>query len=693
LIERGFIGMCGIYGIWHRDGQPVELPNLQQATATLHHRGPDDEGYLLVDPKRDQLFHCGGSDSYERLHLPPLATFADAQVELAFGFRRLAILDLSPAGHQPMASGDGRYWIIYNGEVYNYVELRQELQALGHTFHTGTDTEVILAAYGEWGSGCLHRFNGMWAFAIWDRIEQRLFLARDRFGVKPLYYVNQGQTFAFGSEIKALVGGHGLPFRPNGKMIYRYILANILPNPQLPETFFEGVLSLPPGHHLTVDRVGLTVQRYWHLPYAQAVTSPADVDGLVAAYREQFTDAVRLRLRADVPVGTCLSGGLDSSSIVCTLNQMLSAGSADEPFHQNGMERAGQQTFSAVYTTPGRHNERPYIEQVLQRAPGVEGHFTIPTAERLHADLHRYLWHQDEPCLSTSPFAQWCVMQEARANGVTVLLDGQGADETLAGYRPYGVFLLELLQQGGWAHLPQAMRTIGNVTGLAPHTLLQQTLLASVPDGTFMTGRRLWWRNQGLFDLFQPAFADRWQTSIADGYPYEKATSLGQHLHFKLLVSLPELLRYEDRNSMAHSIEARVPFLDYRLVEFTFTQVAALRIRDGWTKWVLRKAMEDIVPQEIVWRRDKIGFETPQNDWVAALLQLEPDLFGPGAYSGEYLNLTTVRQRLSTLQQERGKPNRSLLWRLINLELWLRLWQGSSPLNPAQSRVATVPVQ
>lgn len=667
--------MCGIFGVWQRTDAPVNLSHVQQATTLLRHRGPDDEGYLLIDTKRERVISCGGLDTNPQLALPAITAFYSEQFTLAFGFRRLAILDLSPAGHQPMVSADGRFWIVYNGEVYNYLELKKELGALGHAFRSGTDTEVILAAYKEWGAACLQRFNGMWAFAIWDQVQQTLFLARDRFGIKPLYYTVgiDASHFAFASEIKALVGPQGIPFQPSGKMIYRYLLAGTLPNPQNEETFFTGVSSVPPGHYLIVSRQELTVERYWTLRSSTSSIRLNNVTQMVDAYRDQFTNAVQLHLRADVPVGTCLSGGVDSSSIVCMINQLLSVPTSGVDVDA-ALSRYQQQTFSAVYATEGRYNERTHIEKVLASVR-ASGHLTFPTAERLHDELHQLVWHQDEPFLSPSPFAQWCVMQKAREQGVTVLLDGQGADETLAGYRPYGIFLRELLP-GGVGQFPVALREIRQVTGLSGGTLLRQTLMSSLPEQIFSFLRNRWWQMRGAQAIFRSEFAHQWKDSIADGY-YLHTKNLNDHLQHGLLVGLPHLLRYEDRNSMAHSIEARVPFLDVQLVEFSFNQAAPLRIYQGWTKWILRKAMEGSVPAEVLWRKDKVGFETPQEEWLTSLLTQDPNFLGSSALSGKFLNLPLVRQRLAAMLQER-QPNRSLLWRLLNLETWLRVWQRTA---------------
>ncbi len=418
--------MCGIYGIWHTDGAPVDVAALRRQTERIRHRGPDDEGYLLADTASGATTPYGGPDSAAALCLAPLGSI-QATGDLAFGFRRLAILDLSPAGHQPMSDPSGRLWIVFNGEIYNYRALRAELESAGHSFRSGSDTEVILAAYAEWGQGCLQRLNGMFAFAIWDARRRELLIARDRFGIKPLYYIWNGRTLAFASEIKALAGRDATPFAPDDRQVYRFLVSGLLPNPQSGETFFGGVRSLPPARWLRLSNGKLAEGQYWRLDIHQtAEQSAADA---AEEYGALFADAVRLQLQSDVPVGTCLSGGLDSSSIVCTINRLMAAGGA--PTNQLGEH---QKTFSAVYTTEGRYNERAYVEQLVA-ATSAEKNLTFPSAERLWADAERLVWHQDEPFQSTSIFAQWCVMSAVRERGVTVLLDGQGADETLAGYR------------------------------------------------------------------------------------------------------------------------------------------------------------------------------------------------------------------------------------------------------------------
>jgi asparagine synthase (glutamine-hydrolysing) len=660
--------MCGIFGVWHRDRQPVDLTAVQYATTILRHRGPDDEGYLLVNTQTGQTVACGGKDTDPRLHLPRIEAFFDTPFDLVLGHRRLAILDLSPAGHQPMGGEPGAVWLVYNGEIYNYLELRAELQEYGHIFRTDTDTEVIRAAYQHWGPECLSRFNGIWAFTLWDHARQCLFMARDRFGVKPLYYSEQDGKFAFASEIKALVGRQGIRFDPDDTAIYQYLVDGVLPNPQGGQTFFRGVQGLPPGHAMTVQRHAATRQRYWTLPSpAQRLPQGAAVDA-VARYRELFLDAVRLQLRADVPVGTCLSGGLDSSSIVCAVHRFMT---------QEGLSTAQigekQKTFSAVYHTAGSYNERPYIETVLH-ATSAEGNFTFPSGEWLQQDMERLVWHQEEPFQSTSIFAQWCVMSKVRERGVKVLLDGQGADELLGGYRPFDQFLSDLLRQGHLAQLFAEVRALSTHSDSPISPVLVRALAWQLPAQWWEPIRHYRARKRRDEAMLQADFAAQYAAAaLPDWWPRSVHRHLESHLrHLVEESSLPHLLRYEDRNSMAFGIEARVPYLDHRLAQFIFRDAPGWRLHQGWTKWIMRKAMAGTVPDAIVWRRDKVGFETPERTWVHQWCHTAPDLFGEKAHSGVYLDLGAVRRRLASWTAQDGAAR--LLWRWINLEVWLRVW-------------------
>lgn len=662
--------MCGICGIWNRDGSPVDLETLRQAATAIRHRGPDDEGYLLVNTAEGRVVLCAGENSAPELALPALNSFAGQHFDLAFGFRRLAILDLSPAGHQPMSSHDGRYWIVFNGEVYNYIELRRELASKGYRFNTGCDTEVILAAYAEWGADCLRRFNGMWGMAIWDNKERRLFVARDRLGVKPFYIADGvGRRFAFGSEIKALIASGLVPFRPSRMAVAQFVARNGFLSHQEGSTFFEGVRSLPAANYALITAGTSRQRQYWSLA-PDSVGRGESRAKVVEQYRDLFTDSVRLRLRADVPVGTCLSGGLDSSSIVAVAGQLM------QREHAVSLERLGshQQTFSAVYDTDGPWNERAHMERVVARTHAA-ANYIFPSADRLWRDLESLVWHQDEPFPTTSIFAQWCVMSLAHERGVTVLLDGQGADEVLAGYRPYAVWLGELLRRGRLLQAAREAGEIKSVTGLDPLKLIGRGVVQQLPAPFLrkVRGRRV---DAALGrSCLQPDLAAEFGASpLAMGNAYADLSNMNAHLARQLEEdSLPNLLRYEDRNSMAFSIESRVPFLDYRLVEYVFAHATDLRIHRGWTKWIHRAAVMQSLPREVVWRRDKVGFETPEKQWFRDGRDHLMDLLGSAGAASDYLDMPAVRREAPGLI-ERGETGQ--VWRWVNLALWLRCFSS-----------------
>jgi asparagine synthase (glutamine-hydrolysing) len=662
--------MCGIFGIWNLDGQLVEPHVLKWATNRMRHRGPDDEGYLLVDPKSGDTQACAGKDTDTRLKLQPLEFFHSNRFSLAFGFRRLAILDLTPLGHQPMTSENARYSIVFNGEIYNYKELRNELLSLGYTFRSNTDTEVVLVAYQHWGQDCLTLFNGMWAFAIWDSKAKILFLARDRFGIKPLYYTWQKNVFTFASEIKALVGLHGIPFEPDPSAFNNFLTLGIKPDPQNNRTFFSDVNSLPPGCAARVtfqnfEKKDLEIYRFWKLEVCGSDLPQSSLQECVEEYRAIFDDAVRLRLQSDVPVGTCLSGGLDSSSIVSTINHFLS--SREIPLNQLGPR---QHTFSSVYTTQAPYNERNFIEMVLAQTQ-TEKNFTFPTNQGLQNDLERLLWHQDEPFSGTSIYAQWCVMKLVQERSVKVLLDGQGADEVLAGYRPFCPYLADYLRHGAFSNAVQEMRAISHNTDGSGWPYFAMAIGSLLPLGI----------PDFLQSLLRPMDkniinADFFGMRQSNNVLYRRplSISLDEYLIHEVESSLPNLLRYEDRNSMAFGVEARVPFLDYRLVEYSFTKARPWRIYQGWTKYILRKAMEYRVPNEILWRKDKVGFGTPQNEWLRSLVNSDNHLFCKGSASEGYINLKTARNRIQKWK-EHGRGSDNLIFRLLLLEKWLQIWQ------------------
>ncbi len=654
--------MCGIAGVIDMKAEQAAR-HLAEMAATMRHRGPDDEGFVIF---RGGAAHpARGDDSAPGLpDMPHIDTFAAEPCRVGLAHRRLSILDLSPAGHGPMARGD--LWITYNGEIYNYLELRSDLSTRGYVFQTQTDTEVILAAYDAWGTDCLARFNGMFAFALWDARAGRLFCARDRFGIKPFYYFFQDGYFAFASEIKALTANPCVPRRARPAALYDYLANGFVTWPH--DTFFEGIRQLAGGEALTLPAEGTPhTWRYYDLPYQTHYTTP-DYPAMAEGLRDLLTDAVRLRLRSDVPVGSSLSGGLDSSSIVSLANLLLQQEGGVRPEAIPDQQRV----FCVVY--PGEaFDEQRYMDAIIAQT-GARASFTQPDSARLWAELPAFAWHQDEPVNASNNYAQYCVMQLARAGGVTVLLDGQGGDEVLGGYTfYYGYLLAQALREGRIRRAAHELRGARANSNASWASLGAMTGWNVAPGGL----RRLGWALGGArllshqplpAEMLAPEFVARHQQAAQ--MKHNPFPTLAEKLHQDVLqTNLPALLRYEDRNSMAFSIEARVPFLDHRLVEYAFRLGADAHIRDGWTKAVLRDAMRDHLPAMIHQRRDKEGFTTPHQRWLAELTPQINAFFAEDVRAAPYI-------APEALEQLRGPQAGTMqgVWRLLNLESWLRVF-------------------
>lgn len=623
--------MCGIAGLIRFDGQQVD-PNILARMAKIQsHRGPDDEGLWVED-------------------------------NVGFAFRRLAILDLSSAGHQPMFSPDGKLVVVFNGEIYNHSDLRQELQQHGYNFRSSSDTEVILAAYAQWGLECLNRFNGMWAFALWDIVQNRLFCARDRFGIKPFYYHKNGNRFIFASEIKALLTDIETPRQPNEISIYTYLVFGQVHFDE--QTFFAQISQLSAGHYLIVDNQNITIERYWHLDPNSYNPHIKDKDA-IENFRDLFFDSVRLRLQSDVPIGTCLSGGLDSSAIVCVANQIL-FGNQKKP--DRTIVAGQQKVFSACYSDP-IYDERQWIEPVIAKT-GAASHYTFPGDQGLLEDIEEMIWHQEEPVAGTSIYAQWCVMRLARQEGAVVMLDGQGGDEVMCGYQRYY-----------WDYIAGLIRSFKAEEFLQAFAQPWGTRTKPGLEDWLKVGRRLLPSSYQLFPSLLYKYVQRnkwlgeslqlWQTRF-QGYS-DHPSFVGQSLERDLLAeSLPALLKYEDRSSMSHSIEARVPFLDYRLVEFMYSLPDHMKIRNGQMKWLLRQALKEILPIEVVNRRSKMGFATPENHWLSQnWLYIQHKFFPEKAIERDWLKREAITELLKTPTSLKSLDFH-LVWRWINIEIWLR---------------------
>jgi len=633
--------MCGI---WFSIGFAPDPARID----LVAHRGPDGRGWNVFDSSAGRV---------------------------AMGHRRLSIIDLSDAASQPMAYADDRYWITYNGEIYNYIELRRELEDLGHRFCTQSDTEVLLAAYAEWGEAALDRLVGMFALVIWDNAAQVAFAARDRFGIKPLYLYAAPGGMAFASEIKQLVGLPGLRSRLNIARAYDFLSSGIMEHTG--ETLFTGIEQLRGGECVRLDlqhwRPGepMPVRRWY------AILSPGTLalDERDAAERfgALLAQSVHLHLRSDVPVGTCLSGGLDSSSIVCLMaRELVAAG--------NG---AQVNTVSACYDVKAV-DERPFMEAVVRQAHCIP-HWCHPRVEDAFAQAERITWYQDEPYGSTSIFAQWSVFAAARDAGIKVMLDGQGADEQLAGYHGgFSYYYRSLIRRRRFAALARAMieRHRWHGTSLADEARI--FVLPLLP--TFLV-RRLRRERHALLqhnwldgEALRPHLGRSAFETAREAIGLPEITDIG-NLCVAMTQSsnLTMLLRWEDRNSMAHSIEARVPFLDHRLVELSIALGERHKMVGGDTKRVLRRAMAGILPESVRRRRDKLGFATPEEAWFRGPLResvvggIEQTL----AWFPGLLNPAGVRAHAADMLDGRRSLDFSL-WRIVNLGIWGRLFGVSA---------------
>ena len=655
--------MCGIAGLYRSRGR-VDLGRLHHMANLLRHRGPHDFGLVLVDPRGGQALTLGGPDTPpevfasqhpyapHRAHGDPKA----AEFGVGLAHRRLSIVDLTPSGHQPMCDRDARLWVTYNGEIYNYVELRSELEALGERFVGTSDTEVILAAYRRWGAGCLERFNGMFAFALWDGERRELFCARDRFGVKPFYYQWDGAAFVFASEPKALVLTQPRRIAPRPAAV-RDLLALDWVDHEV-ETFFAGLCQLPAGHRLTVGEKGLEIARWWRLePGRRAAGDAADWEH---TFRELFGDAVRLRLRADVEVGSCLSGGTDSSAVVTTAAAFL-----DRPLH----------AFTCAYDEGPAYDERPFVRAAVA-ASRATSHVVVPDGADWWEVFDRMTFQQDEPTAGPGLYSQWKVMALAHQAGLRVLLDGQGGDETLAGYPRYlPLRLRDLLVAGDLAAFLRLWGPVARRLGAA-HALAL-TIEPWLPPPLVRPLRRAY--GQGKDRVLSRTLRGIGSRDVPRP-PRDFATAVLRQQAFDTLQRLlPSLLRYEDRNSMAFSIETRLPFLDYRLVEFLFSLPDSQRLDGATTKAILRRALRDRIPPAVLERTDKMGFETPADVWLRGrfadqarrrLLRAGPwhDWVEPRALEAE-LEAYLAGRRAIGLQ----------VWRWLSLESWARQWLARDP--------------
>lgn len=587
--------MCGIFGIFSNDS--LEPSRVAAMSEVLRHRGPDDEGFVAfrADGTSDWLKGCDTPpDMASKLGLTAdicNATLVDGYTGI-LGHRRLSILDLSERGHQPMRYQD-KYWIVYNGEIYNYIEVREELVQAGYIFTSNSDTEVILAAYDKWGVDCLNKFNGMWAFVLVDCDRKRVFLARDRFGIKPLYYHQAPGVFVFASEPKAIFEAGVVSRQPNLDYLDAYLQSG--PDESSVLTAFEHIIRINPSHYIFCKVEDLISgnfiqQQYWRLlpNSSREAFQPAKAKQLADYYFNLLEDAVRVRLRADVSVGSALSGGLDSSSIVYLVNKIhAEQGLVDK-----------QQTFSCVYSKPEeKHCDESVFIDSLATKLNVKSYKIEPKWEDVPREHDQVTWAMDTP-FANSSMSGWHTYKLIQQNHIKVTLEGQGADEQMAGYLGYIYIYLSSL---GLPELARESRSFLKLPGSLKHVLAGVVFNLLIKVGGYRMTNALY----------------RWITRCNQDLGY----SLNERLAQDSMTGLVNLLHYGDRVSMAHSIESRMPFLDYRLAEFLASVPACYKMHDGWTKYIARLAFDGLLPDEICWRKDKMGWPVPEKIWMGGPLK------------------------------------------------------------------------
>jgi asparagine synthase (glutamine-hydrolysing) len=568
--------MCGIAGILSLDTNQTEMHRLQNMTDALAHRGPDGEGH-----------------------------WKNPEGTVALGHRRLAIIDLTPSAAQPFHYFS-RYTLVFNGEIYNYLEIKAVLIQKGYKFHTASDTEVLIAAYDCWKEACLHQFDGMFALAIWDEVNQQLFMARDRFGEKPLYYALDGSALVFASECKGLWAG-GVSRQWNHLMLLNYFsnghTQNAVDNSL---TFYQDIFQIPPGHFgiYQLKTQHFSVNMYWDLD-KQATRKMSEQEA-IDNFLHLFQQSIQRRLRSDVNIGTSLSGGLDSSSIVAMIDKVVKA--------DVSVSMYGRYAFTAVFPEYEK-NEKYYAEEVAQKYQ-LKHYTTTPSLSGLIDDWDRLCYYQEQPFGSASVYAQYKVMELAQQEGVKVLIDGQGADEMLAGYNKYIHWYLQeqltrlrygfamqeriQLQQKGWKFSWGFPNYAAALFPVVANAHLEERERKKILMHPHLHPDYVHTHYDKFYSVYKP--------------PVSKLNDI---LYFNTMQQgLGELLHYADRNSMAFGRELRLPFLNYELAEFIFSLPAQYKIHEGFTKWILRKSMNEILPKSIVWRTNKIGYEPPQKSWM-----------------------------------------------------------------------------
>lgn len=605
--------MCGISGIINIDFQEVKKSEIKKITDLIRHRGPNDKGYFLKN-------------------------------NFAFGFRRLSILDLSIDGHQPMHYLD-RYTIIFNGEIYNYIELKNELLKNNYEFKSGTDTEVILASYDFWGKKCVEKFNGMWAFAIHDKVKNEIFLSRDRFGIKPLYYSKIGNKFVFGSEIKQIIEFQEKVL-VNKKVLIDFIVTSFEEHTE--ETFFQDVKKLKQSHNLTYDLKtnNYSISKYYSISHHREIEKLSERES-IDKFHSELKRSIDYRLRSDVTVGSCLSGGLDSSTVASIASSRY-------------MKESSNKKFTAIHAkSTEKDSDESYYASKVSEISNLDLIIVKPSIEDFKSHIDEVAYTQEEPFGGPSIFMQYFVMKKAKEIGCTVMLDGQGGDEILLGYEKYyPSAYLNIFQRKGFLTMLKTIRESNKNNSRMTIYWIAKFFIGSL----FSSLRKIVYKRKANF--MKPHsndfnFLNKLSSSYLNIFSLQEKEIMS--------TNLPCLLKFEDKNSMRNSIEARLPFLDYKVLETALSIDIDYKIKEGWTKYVLRKIISKKMPSEIAWRKNKLGFNAPESTWIDSLSFDIKTVIKNSQILNEICHVDKI------LKNIKSYDNR-LKWRLYSIAIWEKVY-------------------
>ena len=642
--------MCGLVAIYKNSERPMQARVLEEMTNTLIHRGPDDYGFSFINPN---------SDISWREKTPKELTGRG----VALGHRRLSIIDLSSAGRQPFFSQDRQLCLVFNGEIFNYIELRSELKSLGYRFNTNTDTEVLLNAFQHWGPASFNRLNGMWAVVFWDNRTKQLIACRDRFGIKPLFYGKIKEDWVFASEIKAILRYPQCKHQPNASSVMSFLYTRFKPRPGV--TFFEGIDELEPGHYLTIQDASVRKLRYWNLSREPRHNNGRFVEK-VEELRHLIDDSVKLRLRSDVKIGTMLSGGIDSTSIISTVHKALPPNMQTRAFVGRPI-----QAFHASF--PELPTDEQKNVELICKALNLAVNYVFPMQEENIIDLFQTaLQHMEVPFHNPVPMVHSLLMRSAKANGVTVVLNGHGADEMFAGYpADYAPLALhDMLVGFNWIDAYRHINEWHRNYHASRVQLIKEAIELVVPRVLLKR------RHQQDHPELRHAAAIPYP-GTGEKRPFKNKLDYRLRRDFSRRI-LPNWLHMEDKISMASSIEARIPFLDYRLVEFAFSLDATAKMQRGLSKYILRQAMRDRLPREIVEDTRKVPFSGPEKFWLQNPLKdmLAQLLNRRDVRVGEFVDPKLLQQRLHSFFKEGRSLDAPLIWRAFSAEMWLQKFIG-----------------